>query len=1042
MRDAALRTRPVLARRLVAAALVAVMAAGAGATGPAMTTAAEPNAAAAARFLAQHHGGGPADQVLVYERDGRVPASGEPIWVGKFVDARSGELRTVYRDRSGTVGDPDLVRGKERAALARLTAWERKASPQLRDAVARASERADGRGQGANSPRPLPVVAWLDVDLDAAETAVRGRHPEVSWAGRRPLVNDLATVRQLRAELWQARREAIAAAAAALRADVERAGGRVAYVSTSAPMVFMDLDAAVIPGLAERADVRTLGLEGGWQPAMSAAGPAVEANWTSGDGDQGAGIRVGVVEYHNVRRNGDLSGKVVKSYSTSGTLAYSPTFDHPTWVAGAIAGQSGTYRGVAPGASIVSAGTGGYSPSLAYDRAIIAAADWAVSPSGGDADIVNTSLVQDTATGAEEARRYFDSIVDRDGRLAVSAAGNYVNLSSWAIGSPGTGYNVLTVGGVDDRGTSGRSDDRIWYVPGSNGSNWLDRPSDPWNPHGDYNKPNLVAPAVAVRTANGLAASGTSVATPIVAGVAAQVMANEPILAAWPEAARAVLMAGSIHRVPMPDGSRRVDHEGVGMISAVWANRAADAGDNRLGGYRLGELSPGQQPTQEVEVIAGDRLRVALAWNSQVSGSGNLDLTDRLRADLDLRVTDPNGNVVGSWTLDNAYEFVEVTMPSSGTARIQVLQARFDGSSETYGLAWVKVRDTTAPTISRRVPQSGEPWAVPSALVTVTFNEAVTGVSRSSVRLLRLSTGERVPASVSYRSSTRTATLVPDRKLKPGRYRVAVRSEITDLAGNRLPVNRWTFRVTRPARAVSQRFSSERRIVFEAGTHIGYRFGSGGAISGSKSYDLTRRSGAHVSRRRTIPGVPGFWLKVTDGIWAGYWIRESRVAGLRGTVARRTWASERRFIVSPGTHVGYRYDSDGNVVRSKSVKLTSTSGAHADRRAVINGAWHLHVTDGTWAGYWLPESGLIYVRGRFSLSDLGAAWARMSKGTRTAYRYDAHGTVIHSRSLTLSSASGAPARAWAIINGRPSLYIEAGGWAGYWLPETSGVWLP
>ena len=65
-------------------------------------------------------------------------------------------------------------------------------------------------------------------------------------------------------------------------------------------------------------------------------------------------------------------------------------------------------------------------------------------------------------------------------------------------------------------------------MPGSNGSNWLDQPSDPWNSDGDFNKPNLLAPAVGVRTANGLAASGTSVATPIVAGVAAQVMANEP----------------------------------------------------------------------------------------------------------------------------------------------------------------------------------------------------------------------------------------------------------------------------------------------------------------------------------------------------------------------------------------------------------------------------------------------------------------------------------------------------------------------------------
>ena len=120
---------------------------------------------------------------------------------------------------------------------------------------------------------------------------------------------------------------------------------------------------------------------------------------------------------------------------------------------------------------------------------------------------------------------------------------------------------------MNDRGTASRVDDRIWYLPGSNGSNWFDRPGDSWNAHGDYNKPNLVAPAVGVRTANGLAASGTSVASPIVAGVAASCSPTSRCWPAWPEGARAVLMAGAIHRVRMPNGSRNVDHEGVGMTS-------------------------------------------------------------------------------------------------------------------------------------------------------------------------------------------------------------------------------------------------------------------------------------------------------------------------------------------------------------------------------------------------------------------------------------------------------------------------------------------
>jgi len=759
---------------------------------PPPTEAARPNAQAAAEFLAHEHGGQATDFAVVYQRPARL-STGEMVWAAKLVDRRTGAVSLVYRDAAGAVGGPELPHGREQAAAAQQTAMQRKASQALQRAVdGRLSSRANGGGAGAR----VPVVVWLSADVASAERAVVTRHPEISWIANRPVVNDMAAIRSLRAELWTARRDAYLGVAAALHDQVQRLGGRVAYASTSAPVAFIDLPVAAVARLARRDDVVSLGLEGAWSPALSTAGGAVSANWTSGGWDQGTGVRVAVVEYHNVRRSGDMSGTVAKSYSTTGRLAYSSGFDHPTWVAGAITGHGGTWKGVAPGASIVSAGTGGYRASLTYDRRIIAAADWAIAPGGGNADIVNTSLVQDTAMGAEEGRRYFDSLVDQDGRLAISAAGNYVNFGGWQIGSPGTGYNVLTVGGVNDRGTAKRSDDRIWYVPGSNGSNWFDRPGDAWNAHGDYNKPNLLAPAVAVRTANGMAASGTSVASPIVAGVAAQLLANEPVLAAWPEGARAVLMAGAIHRVRMPNGSRNVDHEGVGMASAKWTNLIARPGDNQFGGYLIGNLSPGQEPIQEISVRGGDRLRVALAWNSHTSGSANLSKTDVLRADLDLRVIGPNGAVTGSYTIDNAYEFVEVAIPSAGTARIEIRQSRFDGPSETYGLAWAKVRETTPPKIVSRSPADERQGVDPASRVWARFNERVLNVGSATFLLTEIATGQHVHASVSYQGSTRTATLTPAHGLAAGWYEARLRGTITDRAGNRLGTRTWQFRVS------------------------------------------------------------------------------------------------------------------------------------------------------------------------------------------------------------------------------------------------------
>jgi putative cell wall-binding protein len=642
--------------------------------------AADPPAVAGARHLAETLGGSPNDFSLVYER----PTADGTMWAGKFVDLRSGEVHLVYRDpRAATVAGSELRIERFQASAKGRPALERKADAELKAAIATRT----GRGIAAQASEDVAVGVWLNVDDSAAEAAVIAAHPELEWVGDRPIVDDLDVARAIRTELWQARADARAAAAAELEVDVKALGGRIGYVSSGAPLAYVDIPAGRVAELAELPAVETLGLERTWKTTMSSAGPGVQANWTGGSGDQGAGVRVAVVEYHNVHNTGDLSGRVVANRSTTGSVVYSPTFDHPTWVAGAIAGRSGTYPGVAPGALIVSSSTGGGGAGTARDRAIIAAADWAASPTGGDADVINASIGQDTATGSEEARRYFDAIAAQDGRLPVAAAGNYVTFGHWNVLSPGTAYNALTVGGIDDRNTAGRNDDRIWYYPGSNGSGYRDPVGTAWNQHGDFNKPNVSAPAASVRTANGLGASGTSVASPIVAGIAAQVIARAPSLALRPEGTRSIIMAGAINRSPMPGGGANADHEGTGTASALWANRILNVGDGAWGGYRLGSMTAGQTASEEISVVAGQKVKVAVSWNSHSSSSTS---PDRLMADLDLRVVQADGSVLGSFTIDNNYEWVEFTASRSGTARIEVRQARFEASSERFGLAWAK----------------------------------------------------------------------------------------------------------------------------------------------------------------------------------------------------------------------------------------------------------------------------------------------------------------------------------------------------------------
>jgi hypothetical protein len=617
--------------------------------------------------LSRRLGGRPNDFQLLENTD---VTAGPGVRAGKFVDVRSGAIHSSYRRADGTTGSVEVLDEALAAAQAALPVLERKADASLVAAV---------RVRAAS--RLLRVAIWLDVDVSAAEAAVEQAHPEVEWLGGRPIATTLEQARALRGELWEARRAVYAVAADAVAAQVTDLGGTVAYVSTSAPLVFVDLPSEGVAVLAERPEVLSLGLEQEWRTFMSSAGPTVGANWTSGGGDQGNGVRVGVIEYHNVSNTGDLAYQVVARHSTTGTIA---THIHPTWVAGAIASRSSTWRGVAPGADIVSSSTGGYRPGLSTDRAVIAAADWAISPNGGDVDIVNASFGQDTATGAEEARRYFDAIGWEDGRLVVAASGNFGTFGHWNVVSPATGYNVLAVGGVNDRNTGGTGDDILWY--GSNGASYRDPGGTAWNSHGDFNKPNLSAPAVSVRTANGTIGDGTSIASPIVAGIGAQLFARSATLATWPEAARAILMAGANRRTPLPGGGLSRDHEGVGTASARWSNRILDKGP--YGSWTFGTMTAGQVVTRNISVVKGQRVRVALAWSSHTSGTSNLGKSDVLRADLDLVVHQPNGSTVGSYSWDNSYEAVDLTASSTGTMRIAVRHDRFDASQEPFGLAW------------------------------------------------------------------------------------------------------------------------------------------------------------------------------------------------------------------------------------------------------------------------------------------------------------------------------------------------------------------
>ena len=86
-------------------------------------------------------------------------------------------------------------------------------------------------------------------------------------------------------------------------------------------------------------------------------------------------------------------------------------------------------------------------------------------------------------------------------------------------------------------------------------------------------------------------------------------------------------------------------------------------------------------------VNAGQRVKVALVWDSNASPGSNNYSVDWLFADLDLNVVGPG---VAQWSAswDNSYEIVDFTAQASGNFQIKVRKYRFDGGSEYFAVAW------------------------------------------------------------------------------------------------------------------------------------------------------------------------------------------------------------------------------------------------------------------------------------------------------------------------------------------------------------------
>jgi subtilisin family serine protease len=291
-----------------------------------------------------------------------------------------------------------------------------------------------------------------------------------------------------------------------LRGGQAPSTGSVSAASLPGAPVKVWLDRKVAVALKE--SVRQIGAPEAWQA-----------------GYDGHGVTVAVLDTGIDAEHPDLAGQVIASQSFIPGQAVTDRHGHGTHVAATVAGtgaaENGTYRGVAPGASLVVGKVLNNSGS-GTEAQVIEGMEWATRTH--DADVVSMSLSGAPSDGSDPVSQAVNTLTEATGALFVVAAGNSGGRGgSETVGSPGVAEAALTVGAVDK-------------------AEQLAAFSSRGPRRGDSAlKPDIAAPGVGIVSARAIGtrlgvpvnnrytrASGTSMATPHVAGAAAILAQRHP----------------------------------------------------------------------------------------------------------------------------------------------------------------------------------------------------------------------------------------------------------------------------------------------------------------------------------------------------------------------------------------------------------------------------------------------------------------------------------------------------------------------------------
>ncbi|MFC5956469.1 S8 family serine peptidase [Streptomyces pratens] len=284
-----------------------------------------------------------------------------------------------------------------------------------------------------------------------------------------------------------------------------------------------DLWKAVTDGDRTASGIAHVWLDGVREASLDKSVPQIGTPKAWAAGYDGKGVKIAVLDTGVDTAHADLKGQVTASKNFTSSSNTGDKVGHGTHVASIAAGTGAKggskYKGVAPGAKILN-GKVLDDSGFGDDSGILAGMEWAVAQG---ADVINMSLGGRDTAEIDPLEAAVNKLSAEKGVLFAIAAGNEGPRS---IGSPGSADAALTVGAVDDK-------DKLadFSSTGPRLGDGAVKP-DVTAPGVDITaasaKGNEIAKEVGEKPAGYMSISGTSMATPHVAGAAALLKQQHP----------------------------------------------------------------------------------------------------------------------------------------------------------------------------------------------------------------------------------------------------------------------------------------------------------------------------------------------------------------------------------------------------------------------------------------------------------------------------------------------------------------------------------